>query len=314
MMNKEQLWAAFATRHAEAVWQAAERRERVYRENPCLLEMDRAITEAGSKYCTAMATLGDAEAARAELEALQQKREDFLKSIGADLESHYQCRNCNDTGMGPEGMCECFRRELIAENFRSSNLDRALTHQSFENFDFSLFSTEARDGLLSPRENMERIYRLCKNYAEQFDQQSKSLLFVGNTGLGKTYLSTAIAKKLLEQGKSVIYISAPELARRLEAARFKDEEGQLSQFIEVDMLIIDDLGTESRTPYTVGTLTDLIDQRIRLNKPMLFSTNLNLEGIQKAYDERIVSRMVGHFTYCYFYGEDLRIKAFKEGR
>ena len=85
MMNKEQLWAAFATRHAEAVWQAAERRERVYRENPCLLEMDRAITEAGSKYCTAMATLGDAEAARAELEALQQKREDFLKSIGADL-------------------------------------------------------------------------------------------------------------------------------------------------------------------------------------------------------------------------------------
>lgn len=314
MMNKEQLWAAFATRHAEAVWQAAERREKVYRENPCLLEMDRAITEAGSKYCTAMATLGDAEAARAELEALQQKREDFLKSVGADLEPHYQCENCNDTGMGPEGMCECFRRELIAENFRSSNLDRALTHQSFENFDFSLFSTEARDGLLSPRENMERIYRLCKNYAAQFDQQSKSLLFVGNTGLGKTYLSTAIAKKLLEQGKSVIYISAPELARRLEAARFKDEEGQLSQFIEVDMLIIDDLGTESRTPYTVGTLTDLIDQRIRLNKPMLFSTNLNLEGIQKAYDERIVSRMVGHFTYCYFYGEDLRIKAFKEGR
>ncbi len=314
MSNKEQLWAAFATRHAEAVWQAAERRERIYRENPCLLEMDRAITEAGSKYCTAMATLGDAEAARAELEALQQKREDFLQSIGADLEPHFQCENCRDTGMGPEGMCECFRRELIAENFRSSNLDRALTHQSFENFDFSLFSTEARDGLLSPRENMERIYQLCKNYVEQFGRQTKSLLFVGNTGLGKTYLSTAIAKKLLEQGKSVIYISAPELARRLEAARFKDEEGQLSQFFEVDMLIIDDLGTESRTAYTVGTLTDLIDQRIRLNKPMLFSTNLNLEGIQKAYDERIVSRMVGHFTYCYFYGEDLRIKAFKEGR
>ena len=314
MSNKEQLWAAFATRHAEAVWQAAERREQVYRENPCLSEMDRAITEAGSQYCTAMATGGDAEAARAELEALQQKREDFLKSIGADLEPHYQCKNCNDTGMGPEGMCECFRRELIAENFRGSNLDQALTHQSFENFDFSLFSTEARDGLLSPRENMERIYQLCKNYAEQFDQQTKSLLFVGNTGLGKTYLSTAIAKKLLEQGKSVIYISAPELARRLEAARFKDEEGQLSQFFEVDMLIIDDLGTESRTPYTVGTLTDLIDQRIRLNKPMIFSTNLNLEGIQKAYDERIVSRMVGHFTYCYFYGEDLRIKAFNEGR
>lgn len=314
MMNKEQLWAAFATRHAEAVWQAAERRERVYQENPCLLEMDRAITEAGSRYCMAMATAGDADAAKAELEALQQKREDFLKSVHADIEPHFQCENCRDTGMGPEGMCECFRRELIAENFRSSNLDQSLTHQSFENFDLSIFDTEARDGLLSPRDNMERIYRLCKNYTEQFDRQTKSLLFVGATGLGKTYLSTAIAKALLEQGKSVIYISAPELARRLEAARFKDEEGTLSQFFDVDMLIIDDLGTESRTPYTVGTLTDLIDQRIRTNKPMLFSTNLNLEGIQKAYDERIVSRLVGHFTYCYFYGEDLRIKAFKEGR
>ena len=314
MSNKEQLWAAFATRHAEAVWQAAERREAVYRENPCLAEMDRAITEAGTLYCTAMATGGNAEEAKLNLEALQQKREDFLRSVGADLEPHFQCENCKDTGMGPEGMCECFRRELIAENFRTSNLDHALTHQSFENFDFSLFSTEARDGLLSPRENMERIYKLCKSYAERFEEQSKSLLFVGNTGLGKTYLSTAIAKKLLERGKSVIYISAPELARRFEAARFKDEEGQLNQFFEADMLIIDDLGTESRTPYTVGTLTDLIDQRIRLNKPMLFSTNLNLEGIQKAYDERIVSRMIGHFTYCYFYGEDLRIKAFKEGR
>ena len=131
MMNKEQLWAAFATRHAEAVWQAAERREQVYRENPCLLEMDRAITEAGSRYCMAMAAAGDADAAKAELEALQQKREDFLASIHADIEPHFQCENCRDTGMGPEGMCECFRRELIAENFRSSILDRSFTHQSF---------------------------------------------------------------------------------------------------------------------------------------------------------------------------------------
>lgn len=314
MSNKEQLWAAFATRHAEAVWQAAERREQVYRENPCLLEMDRQITEAGSRYCITMARGADAAGAQAELEALQQKRADFLASIHADIEPHYQCQHCQDTGMGPEGMCECFRRELIAENFRTANLDRALEHQTFENFDLSIFSTEAKGGLLSPRENMKRIYQLCKNYTQQFEVQTKSLLFVGATGLGKTYLSTAIAKDLLNRGKSVIYISAPELARRLEAARFRDEEGQLQQFFEVDMLIIDDLGTETRTPYTVGTLTDLMDQRIRLGRPMLFSTNLNLEGIQKAYDERIVSRLVGHFTYCYFYGDDLRIKAFKEGR
>ena len=118
----------------------------------------------------------------------------------------------------------------------------------------------------------------------------------------------------MEQGKSVIYISAPEFARRIEAARFKEEEGELSQFAEADMLILDDLGVEGHTPYVIGTLTDLMDRRIRMGKPMLFSTNLNLDGIQKAYDERIVSRLLGHFIYCYFYGEDLRIKAFKEGK
>ena len=314
MSNKEQLWAAFAARRAEAIWQAAERREKVYLENPCLLEMDRAITEAGSRYCTAMATGGDAAGLRQELEQVQGKRDDFLRSIHADLEPHFRCAKCQDTGMGEEGLCECFRKELIAENFRTSNLEQMLTDQSFENFDFSLFDTTPQDGLLSPRDNMKRIYQLCKTYTETFDRQDKSLLFVGATGLGKTYLSTAIARALLDQGKSVIYISAPEFARRIEAARFKDEEGQLRQFMEADMLILDDLGIETHTPYIVGTLTDLMDQRIRTGKPMLFSTNLNLEGIQKAYDERIISRLLGHFTYCYFYGEDLRIKAFKEGK
>ena len=314
MSNHAQLWAAFAARRAEAVWQAEGRREQIYREYPALIEMDRQITDLGSRYCAAMLRQDEAGAIKAELDALQQKRADYLASIGADFEPKFRCTLCNDTGMGEEGICECFRRELIAANFRSSNLEQALTDQSFENFDLSLFSTEPVDNLLSPRENMSRLYQSCKRYAENFDAQDKSLLFVGATGLGKTYLSTAIARKLLESGKSVIYISAPEFARRVEAARFKDEEGVLKQFFDVDMLIIDDLGTESRTAYTVGTLTDLMDQRIRTAKPMLFSTNLNLEGIQKAYDERVVSRLLGHFTYCYFYGEDLRIKAFKEGK
>ena len=97
MSNKEQLWAAFAARHAEAVWQAEERRERVYRENPVLWEMDRAITAAGSRYCIANLTGGEAEAAKAELEHAQQRRKEFLDSLHADLEPHFRCENCRDT-------------------------------------------------------------------------------------------------------------------------------------------------------------------------------------------------------------------------
>lgn len=308
-MSKEQLWAAFAARRAQIVYEAAERKEKIYRENPYLSKVDQEITEAGSAYCHAMLHGKDTAAAQEKLERLQQEREDFLKSIHADLEPHFNCPICKDTGMGEEGMCECFKRELIAENFRASNLEQALTHQSFENFDLSLFSTESEGGLLSPRENMKRIFKLCRDYAEDFENQQRSLLFTGATGLGKTYLSTALAKALLEKGKSVIYISAPEFARRIENARFHDEQEMLEQFYSADMLILDDLGTESRTSYTIATLTDLMDRRIRCGKPMLFSTNLNLEGLQKAYDERIVSRMLGHFTYCYFYGDDLRLRA-----
>lgn len=314
MSVKDRLWQEFTLRHAEAIWQAEERRERVYKENPALAEMERKLSEAGSRYCMAMATGGDTAGLKAEMEQLEQKKEAFLRSIGADLEPHFQCPLCQDTGMAEDGMCECFRRELIAENFRRSNLDRSLSHQTFERFDFELYDDIPQNGRLSPRENIKRIYALCKDFAADFEHQKKNLLFTGATGLGKTYLSTAIAKALLEQGKSVIYISAPEFARRMEAIRFKDEEGELEQFFSCDLLIIDDLGTENRTAYTMATLADMIDQRLRGDKKIIFSTNLNLDGIQKAYDERIVSRLLGHFAYCLFYGEDLRIKAFKEGK
>ncbi len=314
MRKTEELWGVFAARHAEAVYEAAERRERIYKENPALPELDRKITDAGARYCLALAGEGDADALREELTALQKQKEDFLAAIGADLEPHFSCPICQDTGMAAEGMCECFRRELIAENFRSSNLEQALTEQSFENFDWSLFSDEAQGKLLSPRENMKKIFNLCKEFVANFDETRENLLFVGATGLGKTYLSTAVAKALLEKGKSVIYISAPEFVRRLEDLRFKDDKTDLEQFFTADLLILDDLGTENTTAYTMATLADIIDQRLRTGRKILFSTNLNLDGIQKAYDERVVSRLLGNFAYCFFYGEDLRIKAFKEGK
>lgn len=307
-MSKEDLWAVFAARHAQSVYEAAERRERVYRENPALFVMDQAITAAGARCCAAMARGGQAEAEQKELAALEQKRTDFLNAIHADFEPHYSCPLCEDTGMGPDGPCACFKRALIEENFRESNIGQHTKGQSFEQFDLSLFDTAPRDGLRSPQDNMEHLLRLCRGFVEEFRKQERGLLFVGDTGLGKTFLSTAIARALLEKGYSVIYISAPEFARRVENLRFRDEDNQLEQLAVADMLIIDDLGTESRTPYTIATLTDLIDRRIRAVKPMLFSTNLNLEGLQRAYDERIVSRLLGHFTYCFFYGDDLRLR------
>lgn len=315
MMNiKQELWGEFAARHAAAVYEAEERKAEVLRQYPALVEMERKLTEKGVEYCLALTKGGNAAHLEKELKELQQKKDTYLEEIGADFAPRFACEKCQDTGMTEEGVCECFRRALIAENFRRSNLEQALVHQTFENFDLNVYSPVAEGKLLSPRDNMSKILGLCKEFVAHFDEQPKNLLFTGATGLGKTFLSTAIARALLDQGKSVIYISAPEFARRLESVRFRDEGGELEQFYEADMLIIDDLGIEGRTAYTIGALTDLMDRRIRTGKKMLFSTNLNLEGIQKAYDERIISRLLGHFIYCFFYGEDLRIKAFKEGK
>ncbi|MBQ7971074.1 MAG: hypothetical protein IJ294_01810, partial [Clostridia bacterium] len=116
MSLKEKLWQEYTLRHAEAIWQAEERRERIYKENPALAEMERKLSEIGSRYCVAMVSGGDADALKEEMDRLQAQRDAFLASIGADFEPHFQCKKCQDTGMAEDGMCECFRRELIAEN------------------------------------------------------------------------------------------------------------------------------------------------------------------------------------------------------
>ena len=138
----------------------------------------------------------------------------------------------------------------------------------------------------------------------------KNLLFVGNTGLGKTFLANAIAKKMLDNAKSVIYQTAPIFMDKIMEFKFSQgaDKSQYYKIFDVDLLIIDDLGTETMTNNKYTELFNIINTRLLNNKKILISTNLTLNELYERYDERVISRLIGEFRICKFVGDDIRLK------
>lgn len=248
---------------------------------------------------------------------LQAERAELLVTAGFTmnyLDEVFECRKCKDKGFNGASMCDCFRKELKKELYNRSNLGAYLTEQTFKNFDISYFSDKISKVYgISPREKMEKIFEKCKKYAEKFNENSGNLLLIGNTGLGKTFLSTAIARTVLDKGFGVFYDSAQNIFSKIEHNRFKrekdeDVQSDIDLFFETDLLIIDDLGAEFKTQFTESALYNLINSRLILKKPMIINTNLSPEDLEDKYDQRIVSRLTGEFVINDFIGEDIRGK------
>ena len=142
----------------------------------------------------------------------------------------------------------------------------------------------------------------------------KNLLFSGSTGLGKTYLSNAIVSKLLEQGYTVLYQTAPVMLDTLISKLFKNDSSFSENLLNVDLLVIDDLGTETMNSMKFTELykivnTRLLNQNGKITKTII-STNLDLQGLYHTYDERLVSRFIGHYDIYRFFGDDIRFKIY----
>ena len=163
----------------------------------------------------------------------------------------------------------------------------------------------------SPRTIMEKNLKYCQQYAQNFTADIGNLLFVGGTGLGKTYLSACIANAVTDKGFSVAYESAPGLFAKLEKNRFNPDEGsrmEVEALNRCDLLIIDDLGTEMPGSFVTAALYSLLNERLLNEKSMLISTNLTAQEIAQRYSPQIASRMQGSFKGLTFVGEDIRIK------
>ena len=242
--------------------------------------------------------------------ALVKRRGEILVSLGypADYtEVKYSCSKCSDSGMYDGRMCSCFREALLRENILSSGIGKLIDRQSFENFSLDGYDDDVR-------EIMNANLMIAKRYAETFSHDSKNLLLIGPTGTGKTHISTAIAKTVIESGHEVIYDTAQNIMSAFEEDKFKSGFGPYepkgTKYLECDLLIIDDLGTEFISQFTLSALYNLLNSRMNKSLPTVISTNLDRSALEKLYEDRIFSRIIGADTFqLTFDGPDKRINA-----
>lgn len=242
---------------------------------------------------------------------LKMRKSELLVSHGYPMDYltlKYNCPKCNDTGFVNNKRCDCYKAHLANIYYKNSDLKDILIKNNFDNFNLGLFSNirSARDPE-SPRENMIKILQKSKSFVNNFYKTGENMLFYGGSGTGKTYLSYCIAKDLLDRGYLVIYKTADDLMKDLNEIRFSGNKHLEDSILDCDLLIIDDLGTEYKTDINRSELFNLINKKLLKKKSMLISSNYQLEYIMENYSERITSRLLGNFTLCKFYGEDIRI-------
>ncbi len=218
------------------------------------------------------------------------------------LQLDYSCNICNDTGYKLGLLCECFKHLIqkikAKELINSSNLNIS----SFQSFDLSLYPEEFKN-------KMQEIYLYCIKYSNTFNINSNNIFMMGNTGLGKTHLSFAIANNVINSGFNVIYGSAQDLFRSVESEHFgkvSSLNSTLDTIIYCDLLIIDDVGTEFESNFYSSLLYNIINSRINLSKPIIINSNLNQDDIFSRYSDRVVSRLIS-FDILKFYGNDIRL-------
>lgn len=225
------------------------------------------------------------------------------------LEIHYQCPKCKDTGFIGHEKCSCYKQKLIKLYYSNSDLTNILSKNNFDNFNFKLYSSlKGIRNPTSPRKNIEKIASISWKYIENFSSSNENLLFYGNPGTGKTFLSNCISKELLDRGFLVVYRTSEALIEDLRNIRFKNDNELEDFLMNCDLLIIDDLGSEQITDFSKTELFNILNRKLLKQKKMLISTNCDLEELLKSYSERISSRLLGEFTLCKFFGEDIRIK------
>ena len=244
--------------------------------------------------------------------SLQREREYLIRENFEEgfLDESPICDHCGGLGYVGSQMCECLR-ELCRQEQKKELTFLNVGRETFDQFRLDYYSdyTDPRQGV-SPRAVMERTLQTCRRYAFGFTEKSENLLFSGDTGLGKTFLSACIARTVADRGYSVVYESAGHLFTNLERAKFSGDESareDIRKYNQCDLLIVDDLGTEMPGQFTTAALYSLINDRLLSGKPMIVSTNLTSEDLSRRYSPQIVSRLRGSFRRVAFIGEDIRV-------
>lgn len=261
-------------------------------------------------HSTALASL------REKNDALSKKKEELLVENGypADyLTPVYVCPDCKDTGSIGDERCHCFKQAVVDLLYAQSNLSSATEQENFTTFSLDYYDNTTVDPKtnMTARQNMQRNLDVAHSFVEHFDQDFRNLLLYGAPGLGKTFLSHCIAKELLGTAHTVLYLTAYELFDIL-GKSFREDDKELSasseHILDCDLLIIDDLGTELATAFTMSRLSLCINERFLNHRSTIISTNLGVQELKNQYGERNFSRIFSSYKPLLFFGEDIRLK------
>ena len=315
--NQRLVRAEYDRKARDAEAEADRRRAEVQDAVPEIREMDAYLSGLGLRILRAAMEGGDVSAAvqklRTENEAVRARRADLMIRNGfpADYdEPRYECDLCRDTGYIKGKVCSCMRRRLLEVGLRASGLSELMKKQSFENFSLDYYRCDP-----AVYRDMSEVLRQARTYAEHFGEENadipKNLLLVGGSGIGKTHLSTAIARVVIERGYDVFYNSAVGMLSDFEALRFgtgvmQGDGANVARYTECDLLILDDLGTEVVNQFSLSCLYHVINTRLNLGLATVISSNLPPKEISKTYSDRIASRLFGEYHVLMFRGKDIR--------
>lgn len=294
-----------------------DRRTEIHQRIPEYCELECLLADTMTKIVAAIAA--KAPDAKEQVENAVKSNMDIQRRMDELLEKHgypkdylspiYTCAKCRDTGTYEGNWCECFNKLLNTAAAEDLNEQSPLRLSSFESFDLKYYPNIIDKGPdENPRNVMKHNLEECRRFADSFNAKGYGLFMIGNTGLGKTHLSLAVASELIRKGYCVIYCSVPEFLRRLDKEQFKGADGDtMGLAAECDLLILDDLGAENNTDRYTSLLYEIINARQSRSLPMIISTNLNMGEIKARYQDRLWSRLFS-MRVLIFCGEDNRLK------
>ena len=296
-----------------------ERRQEIYARLPVVRQLEAEIAER-SVACAKKLLEGDKsvlDRLKEDLKDLREQKSLIIRAAGYPddyLELHYRCPDCRDTGLIDGRKCHCFLQAQMKLLHAQSNLEDVLERENFNALSYEYYDdTEILPQLgITNAAYMRRVVAGCKEFVRVFDKKHDNLLFTGSTGVGKTFLTNCIARELMDDFHSVIYLTASDLFDVFSRNKFdydnaEDMKDMYRFILDCDLLIIDDLGTELNNSFTSSRLFYCINERMNMSRSTIISTNLTLARLRDSYTDRVTSRIMSGYRIIPLYGGDIRL-------
>lgn len=308
----DELMRAYDEKNARRDSIISARRRELLMAAPQIRDLENKLRDAHVGLGRARAEGEDTSTFETTIKALDNEYNSLISSLpfpAGYFDIPYECNDCKDTGFIGRKRCHCFIKQANAILFKHSRMSEKMVAE-FGDFKTDVYSDEIKDrsGHTS-RESASIALKYCKNFCETFTGEGNIYIF-GETGTGKTFLARCVATSVLATGHSAIFLTAHELVDLFEKKSFRkdvDVNAEYDSLFNCDLLVLDDIGSENTNSFTGSLFFQLIDERMRLKKSTLITSNLTLTDISDRYSERVLSRIAGEYKILHFFGADLRL-------